>query len=611
MRVNNGDAMQVNLKKNSYTIVRWGICVCLLVASSAFAQRNEYSLSLRMSASDSLVLQKAQEPIKVSLSDSIAVREYLKQFIIRWHRKGYAAASVDQFEMQANHADADVYIGDQFSVDRIGLDQETRNWLEQTNFSFKRKKPSLLDALGSWEQQLIDHAANHGYPFASVKLDSFRFDSGKVDATLFLQRDVFYRLDSIRQVGEEVARTSYVYRLLQMHPGMPFNQDKINRTPEILKSASFITSIQSPDITYLGSGALMNLYLNPVRSSQFNALLGWQPATDARGKTELIADVHLDLQHYFGRGERMFLRWQQLQPQSPRLNLALNRPFIFNSDFGVDFQFDLFKKDSSFLQWQTRIGSGFQLNSSQQGLFFLLWQQASLLPGSVDTLQIRQSGQLPVNVDYRLSQAGFQWKWTTTDRRLNPMNGWESDCNLAIGQKKILPNQTVLQIKGMGFQPQRLYDSLGKSLAQMRWRGNIIRYVSFGKFFVLKTSLQTGWLASSTLFRNEWFQIGGQQTLRGFDEESIYASSFVIGSVECRRLLGPRSFGSLFTEFAQTSIQGEKRLPQGFWVSGGVGLSYETKAGLLNLSLATGIRPGEAYSLRDHVKLHFGIQNYF
>lgn len=611
MRVNNGDAMQVKRKKNRYTIVRWGIYVYLMVAAPVFAQRNEYLLKLRMSPTDSLAMQKAKESISLNLIDSNAVRDYLKQFVIRWHTKGYAAASVDRCEMLTNRAEAEVYIGDQFSIDRLDLDEETRNWLEQTNFSFKRKKPSRLQELVALEQQLLDHAANHGYPFASVKLDSFRFNSGQVDATLQLQRDVFYRLDSIRQVGEEVARTSYLYRLLQMRPGMPYNQYKINRTTEILKSTSFISSTQSPDITYLGSGALMNLYLKPERSSQFNALLGWQPATDTRGKTQLIADVHLDLQHYFGRGERIFLRWQQLQPQSPRLNLALSRPFLFNTDFGADFQFDLFKKDSSFLQWQTRIGSGFQLNPNQQAVFFLLWQQASLLPGAVDTLQIRQSGQLPVNVDYRLSQAGFQWKWITTDRRLNPMNGWESDCHLALGQKKILPNQSVLQIKGLGFQAQRLYDSLGKSLAQLRWRGNLVRYVPFGKYFVLKTALQTGWLASSALFRNEWFQIGGQQTLRGFDEESIYASQFAIATFECRRLLGPRSFASLFTEVAHTYIQGEKKLTQGFWMSGGVGLTYETKAGLLNLSLATGIKPGETYSLRDHVKLHFGIQNYF
>ena len=603
--------MQVNRKKNKAIIVRWGIYICLMVSMPAISQSNSYLLKLRMSAADSTTCIQHKEPLLVDVQDSSAVQTYLSAFVRRWHRKGFAAASADRFHMLEDYAEAEVYIGERFTIDRIELDLETRVWLEQTHFSYKKKKPVLLDDLVSWEQQLLDHAANHGHPFATVKLDSFQFHSGKTSAILKLQRDVFYRLDSIRQVGDSVAHVAYLYRLLQLKPGMPYNQEKINQVNIMLKRAAYFSAAQSPDVTYLGSGALMNLYLTPLRSSQFNALLGWQPATDLRGKTQLIADVHLDLQHYFGRGERMFLRWQQLQPQSPRLNVALNRPYVLNSEFGADIQVDLFKKDSNFLQWQTRIGSGFQLSTNQQAGFFLLWQQASLLYGGIDTLQIRQSGQLPVNADYRLSQAGFQWKWLTTDRRMNPTQGWESDCQVAIGQKKIIPNQTILQIKGMGFQPQRLYDTMGKSLAQLRWRGQLTRYHAMGKWLVLKTSLQTGWLFSSVLFRNEWFQIGGQQTLRGFDEESIYASRFAIGTVECRRLLGPLSYISLFSEAAHTYIQEEKKLPQGFWVSAGIGLAYETKAGLLNLSIATGLKPNETYQFRDNLKLHVGIQRYF
>jgi outer membrane protein assembly factor BamA len=603
--------MQVNRKKNRSIIVRWGICICLMAAISATAQRNRYQLKLKMRDADSARCMQFNEPLSIDLQDSSAVRAYLKSFIQRLRRKGYAAASADRLQMLDDHAESDVYIGERFYIDRIELDAETRTWLEETHFPFNKKKPELLDDLEAWEQHLLEHAANYGHPFASIILDSFQFDAGKTKATLQLQRDVYYRLDSIRQVGEEVANSAYLYRLLQLKPGMPYNQKKIDQVSAILKAAAFFSSAQSPDVTFLGSGARMNLYLTPRRSSQFNALLGWQPATDLRGKTQLIADVHLDLQHYFGRGERMFLRWQQLQPQSPRLNLALNRPFVFNSEFGADVQFDLFKKDSSFLQWQTRIGSGFQLNTNQQAVFFLLWQQATLLAGGIDTLQIRQSGQLPVNADYRLSQAGFQWKWITTDRRMNPTQGWESDCQIAFGQKKIIPNRTILQIKGMGFQPQQLYDTMGESLAQLRWRGQLARYHAMGKWLVLKTSLQTGWLISPVLFRNEWFQIGGQQTLRGFDEESIYASRFAIGTVECRRLIGPQSYISLFSEAAHTYIQGEKKLPQGFWFSGGIGLTYETKAGLLNLSLATGLKPNETYQFRDNLKLHVGIQRYF
>ena len=43
-------------------------------------------------------------------------------------------------------------------------------------------------------------------------------------------------------------------------------------------------------------------------------------------------------------------------------------------------------------------------------------------------------------------------------------------------------------------------------------------------------------------FTNELFRIGGLRSLRGFDEESIFASAFVIGKTELRYLLEQNSF---------------------------------------------------------------------
>jgi hemolysin activation/secretion protein len=180
-----------------------------------------------------------------------------------------------------------------------------------------------------------------------------------------------------------------------------------------------------------------------------------------------------------------------------------------------------------------------------------------------------------------------------------------------MGRKKIIPNTTILQIKGNGFQPQKLYDSVGTTLTQLKWKGNLNAYFSMGKQIVLKTAIQSGWMVSPVLFRNEWFQLGGQQTLRGFDEESLYASGYAIGTLELRRLLGPLSYGAVFLEAAHTEIKQGGNLPKGNWVSGGLGLSYETKAGLLNISLATGWKMGEIYRIKDQLKLHVGIQNYF
>ena len=47
------------------------------------------------------------------------------------------------------------------------------------------------------------------------------------------------------------------------------------------------------------------------------------------------------------------------------------------------------------------------------------------------------------------------------------------------------------------------------------------------------------------------------------------------------------------------------------FTSAGLGLLFETKAGLLNISFAVGKRNDTKFSLREASKIHFGYINYF
>src|SRR5690606_20012810 len=123
---------------------------------------------------------------------------------------------------------------------------------------------------------------------------------------------------------------------LGIYNGEVYNLRKLNQINKLIKELSFIEESQSWDVTMLGSGAVLNLYLAPKKSSQVNVLVGFLPGNNITGKTQLTADVHLDLQNSLGAGENILLTWQQLQPQSPQLKLGYSHPFIFNSKFGID-----------------------------------------------------------------------------------------------------------------------------------------------------------------------------------------------------------------------------------------------------------------------------------
>jgi hypothetical protein len=53
------------------------------------------------------------------------------------------------------------------------------------------------------------------------------------------------------------------------------------------------------------------------------------------------------------------------------LNLVYRHPYVFNSSAGLDFVFDMLKKDSAYLNINAQIGARYNLSTTQSGKIFL------------------------------------------------------------------------------------------------------------------------------------------------------------------------------------------------------------------------------------------------
>ncbi len=106
------------------------------------------------------------------------------------------------------------------------------------------------------------------------------------------------------------------------------------------------------------------------------------------------------------------------------------------------------------------------------------------------------------------------------------------------------------------------------------------------------------------------FRIGGLRSLRGFDEESIFASTYVIPTVEYRFLFSQNSNLLLFAEGAWYENTSNGLYVSDMPVSVGAGINFETKAGILTLNYALGNQFNNGFDLRSG-KIHFGLTALF
>jgi outer membrane protein assembly factor BamA len=585
------------------------LIVCLFIAVTSRAQ---YKLNVQYADKDSL-FNPQQLGLQTNFPDKMSCMQYVVQLPAQLHKRGYAAASVDSVAFDSAAATILLYHGDLEQWGDLHPDSVDKKALDESGYNSKNfiHKPVDVEQVKLIEQHLLSFYERNGYPFASIYLDSITTEKDGLNALLKVNKGPLYHIDSIRVYGNAVISNIFLQRYLTIQNGSIYNIDKLKLVDKLLLQLPYLQEVKSSNLTMLGTGSILNLYLIPKKSSQIDFLIGFSPAGSQTNKLLLTGQANLNLKNALGAGETILFNWQQLQQSSPRLNLGYQQPYILGSPFGIDFSFSLYKKDSTYLQLNTQLGVQYLLSATQSGKLFLQDQSTILLASGVDTNLVKATKTLPPNIDASTVSVGINYNWNSTNYHFNPRTGNELDIIASVGTKTIKKNTTILGITDSSYDYDSLYDSLKLHSYQFKIVLAVAHYFSLGKQSVFKVAANLGWYNSQSVFKSDLFQIGGYKLLRGFDEESIYATQYGVATAEYRYLLGLNSYLFSFVDLGWAKENYQYINANANFVGTGIGLEFETKIGLLNVSYAIGTRSDVPFNFNEASKIHFGYINYF
>ncbi|OQY95735.1 MAG: hypothetical protein B6D37_04580 [Sphingobacteriales bacterium UTBCD1] len=576
--------------------------------------QNNYNLFIKGVDKDSAFLV-SNFTLSTSFSSRIECAEYINKLPAYLHTNGYVTASLDSIEYDSAFARVVIFLGTSYRwvlLDTRNVDPpllEVAGWKER---SFE-DKPADFTRVQLMEKRILDYLENNGHPFARVSLDSIHIDEDKVSASLIVEKGPPYKIDSIRVFGDAKVSGNYLQRYLNIPNGSPYSKEKLTNINKKLRDLSYLEQERPFDISMLPTGSTVNLYLKQKKSSQVYAIIGFQPNSVATGSKKLLitGEGNLNLKNALGVGETIGLNFQALQVKSQRLNVLYQHPFIFNSPFGLDFNFDMFRKDSSFLNVNLQLGAQYVLSSTQTGKIFV--QRFQTIVNGIDKAFILQNYRLPDAADVNTLNTGIDYEFNNTNYRLNPKKGNNFIIVTSIGTKRIKENNDILSLKdpnNPSFNFGSLYDTIRLKTYQLRVKITAEKYLPVGKQSTFKTAFNAGFLQSGNIFRNELFQIGGYKLLRGFDEESQYLSQYTIATIEYHYLIGMNSYFYVLTDGGWGKNNSQNMNIHYSYFDTGLGLAFETKAGIFNLAWAVGKRNDTQLNLRQS-KIHFGFVNYF
>lgn len=588
--------------------MRYFFCILWLLSnglSLCFGQK-PFKLAFDPAINDKI----SAELIPIQCTDSTDLILQTNQLVNHLQGAGFLSAFAESYHVQDSVYTVKLNLGPLFtwlSIDKGNVPEQILAESGQ-NLFLKQKKPVRAKEVATMMEQILDTYADKGYPFAQIRMDSVQIIDGGISARLELTPNKKMVFDSIEIISQTNLSVSYLEKLLGIKTGDIFSASRVKSVPQKINQLVFLSLKAQPEVIFMGSKARLKLNLAEKKSNRFDVLIGIQQDELKPLGVRIAGEVTAGLHNRFGQGEFFGFQYKNRASNVQELQLSVQYPFLLNLPFGVNTGFRLFQNGDQFRNLEFNFGVTYPFGEHSNLGFY--WQSSGSRLIAIDTLSLLNLGRLPDQLDVGVNGLGISFLNEKLDYRFNPRKGWKIALESLAGIKTIIPNIQIQSLKNDKVDFSESYDSV-RGGTQLQIIGQLEYFLPLGKVMTLKMSNTTGWkYAQNGLFRNEAFRIGGNRILRGFDEESIYARTYSVISIEPRLIIGRNSWIFVFGESAFLDLMAGENSGIDYPFSFGAGLSFDTNAGILLISAAIGDLGGSGLDFNS-TKVHFGYVSLF
>ncbi len=510
--------------------------------------------------------------------DSSKVDYQKEELIQHLQNLGFWTASVDSIKTISDTVTMFVSEGRKFS--KVELELYEGDSLILKSDSKRNKSFQISAQFDSFFEEVLKKYENKGFPFVSIKVSDTRINSDSILIRCVLKPSLFLKNDQLQVVPDNIVSTKFLSSYLQFKSDDPFNAEVINNIPTQLKQLHFL-ALRSVDVSYQLKKASVILEIEKRKANYFDGVLGMVPRTERTG-VEFTGEVNLKLRNLFKSGKKLDFHWEQIRPESQKLDLSYVHPVFLGSLIDLHFSLNQRKQDSIFSNRSFSVGFEYRVNPTA----LLKFNYENILGTSLENDSDSVGN---FDIDYY----GIGYRINNTDDLFFPRKGFQFELNSQVGFKKVDDSQFRVP----------------KS-TQYRFTANYSHFLGLTNRSIIAFSGIGGILINDYLYLNDLFRLGGLKSIRGFDEDDFYASHYGIASVEWRYYIDDQSYFLLFYDQAFLAYDLISKSfndnPSGL----GGGLQISTEGGDFRILYGMGRRSNERFSI-DTFKIHFGYSALF
>lgn len=510
-----------------------------------------------------------------TLKQKGSLEEDVSGFLSKLYDYGYLECSVDSIVKTEQTTNLFLNLGRRFIWAGLGIQlSESKLDIEIPRRLIPDNNSVLsLRQFNQLREYIVGEYENNGYPFVSVGLDSVKILDSLLYASLRIEQGKRFYIDSIIVRAEIPLSAKILQRVSGLKMGDWYSEEDLISAQKRLQKGGFISNQESLEVGFFDDKAW--IYVNPEiqKKNRIDGLIGILPSQGS-GVPAIAGEFNLLLKNLLKQTESLSIRWKAPGGSTQKLNSQFAIPYFLGLPIGLSGQLDLYKKDTSYLN--LGISGGIRISFQPEFWLDVLFENrssstlASDLYNSYPEFEINLS-KLILGLDNR-------------DNPYNPRTGWLLKNEVAYGRKQKQEAGT-------------------NSIEQNYWEIE----TQTSKFFPVKQnwtllfSINAGYRYGQ-LSTNEKYRIGGFELMRGFQEESLLVSKYAVATSEIRLLFSGLSNIHLFFDYGL--------LDTNFAFSPGMGMSIQTRAGILRLDYAIGQLSGQKFELQNGL-IHLGIQSIF
>ena len=507
-----------------------------------FGQKNELILVAKDTIQNRIVSEIYHTKKHLQKKDAL---DEIDRILQQVKKRGFFTARIDSISKTNKELIAYLDLGKKINEIIIVTKKDNTNGIIDSGIdSIKIKTREFSDLTN----QLLEQIDRKGNSFSEITYVNPLLKNDTLLLEMKISNSSSRKIDKVITRGYEDFPKKFITKYFLIDKNTVFSKQKLNQVSALSNKLDFIKEKKAPEVLFKKDSTHLYLFLDKIGTSSFDGLVNFSSKENGKGLL-LNGNLDLKLNNTFNTGEKFEIIWNKVSDEKTDFKINSYVPYILNSKFSTTLEFYLYREDSTFINTNFELKTDYSINQKSHASILYSSEKSNYL------LNI-SNNDLASYSNYFIG-LGYELKKSSTSNLYKYKNGL--NLNLTIGKRKT--------------------DT--ESINQLKFHFSAFANVQINNRGYLNIKNESGLLTSKNYLLNELFRIGGANSIRGYNEQSIFTNGYSYSNIEFRYSLDTSSYLYSITDlgvYKENTTNKIKKL-----IGIGAGYQFRINNNLVNL----------------------------